>query len=83
MRQKSLILFCVLALLLGVGPMAHGEEGESDLVLVGLAYESDALDGANLANGEGTGFRLGYLDGERIFWQIAYTEVGTLITATR
>lgn len=74
MRQKSLILFCVLALLLGVGPMAHGEEGESDLVLVGLAYESDALDGANLANGEGTGFRLGYLDGERIFWQIAYTE---------
>lgn len=74
MRQKCLIFLCVLALLLGAGPMAHGEEGDNGLVLVGLAYGSGALDGANLANGEGTGFRLGYLDEARAFWQVAYTE---------
>ncbi len=74
MKRNCLMLLCILVLLLGVGPAAHGEEEDRSLVLVGLAYGNNALDGANLANGEGSGFRFGYLDEERNFWQMAYTE---------
>lgn len=74
MKQKCLTIFCALLLLLGASPFAWAEVNSDDaLVLVGLAYGSDALDGANLSNAVGTGFRFGYLDEERNFWQMLYT----------
>lgn len=43
------------------------------MVLIGLAYGSNALDGANLANKSGSGYRLGYLDADRGFVSLGYT----------
>lgn len=73
MKRKILTALCALALLLPLHPAAHAAEDEEAVVLVGLAYGDDTLDGANLANGEGSGFRFGYLDEERAFWQVGYT----------
>lgn len=47
--------------------------GDNALVLVGLAYNKTALDGANLANAVGSGYRFGYLDEQRVFWPVGYT----------
>lgn len=47
---------------------------EDETVIVGLFYGSTALDGANLQNSVGSGYRFGYLDGERKFQQLGYTE---------
>lgn len=47
--------------------------GDGILVLVGLAYKNTALDGANLANAVGNGYRFGYLDERRVFWPVGYT----------
>lgn len=44
-----------------------------ETVLVGLFYGSTALDGANLQNSVGSGYRFGYLDGERNFQSLGYT----------
>lgn len=74
MRRKCLPLLCTLTLLFSLVPTASAEvNSDQALVLVGLAYGSGALDGANLSNGEGTGFRFGYLDEERNFGQMGYT----------
>lgn len=74
MKRKSLTFLCVLALLFGMSPSSHAEVKSDDaMVLVGLAYKNGALDGANLSNGVGTGFRFGYLDEGRNFWQMGYT----------
>ena len=49
---------CALALTAALLPSAQGKDSTGDdLVLVGLAYGSTALDGANLANSVGSGFR--------------------------
>ena len=65
---------CALALTAALLPSAQGKDSTGDdLVLVGLAYGSTALDGANLANSVGSGFRFGYLDEARTFWQVGYT----------
>ena len=42
-------------------------------IRVGLYYGSSALDGANLANEVGSGFRLGYFDGRQSFQELGYT----------
>ena len=74
MKQRCLTIFCALTLFLGMVPAAYAEvNSDSAPVLVGLAYGNGALDGANLSNGVGTGFRFGYLDEERNFWQMGYT----------
>lgn len=74
MKQKCLTILCMLAILLNIAPLTRAEvNGDDATVLVGLAYGSGTLDGANLSNGVGTGFRFGYLDEERNFWQMAYT----------
>lgn len=44
------------------------------VVQVGLYYGSNAMDGANLENNVGTGYRLGYMDENRIFQPLGYTE---------
>ena len=73
MKRRWLIILYTLALLLPILPQAQAEEGESvKPVLVGLYYDSNTLDGANLKNSVGTGYRLGYLDENRAFWQMGY-----------
>ncbi len=49
-------------------------EKENRTVLVGLAYGSTGLPGANLQNAEGSGYRLGYLDENRVFQQLGFTQ---------
>jgi len=76
MKQKWLAGLCATLLTLGcIIPTTHADEAvTAKLVLVGLAYGSNTLDGANLANEVGTGYRFGYLDGERNFQMLGYTE---------
>ncbi len=74
MRRNRLTALCTIALLwIFALPAARAAESGMS-VLVGLAYGSGALDGANLANDAGRGFRLGYLAEDRIFQQLGYTE---------
>lgn len=74
MKRKCLIILCALLLFMNLLPLVYAEEKRGEApVLVGLAYGSDTLSGANLSNGTGTGFRFGYLDEERNFWQMGYT----------
>lgn len=47
---------------------------EDRTVLVGLAYGSSGLPGANLQNATGSGYRLGYLDKDRVFHQLGFTQ---------
>lgn len=60
-------------------PPAEGEtppevsEPLGEIVHVGLVYGDNALAGANLANDVGSGFRFGYTDENRKFWQVGYT----------
>lgn len=77
MKRKWLTILCALTLLLLYAPPSVlAEEGEvyTPPVLVGLYYGSNALDGANLKNSVGTGYRFGYLDEDRAFWQMGYTQ---------
>ncbi len=46
---------------------------DGQMIRVGLYYSSDALDGANLANETGSGFRLGYFNSANEFVQLAST----------
>lgn len=48
-------------------------EAIGETVHVGLAYGDNALAGANLANDVGSGYRFGYTDENRKFWQVGYT----------
>lgn len=74
MKQKLPVLICTLSLILLFFPTAHAEGQDDELtVLVGLAYDSHAIPGANLANSEGTGYRFGYLDSERTFCPLGET----------
>lgn len=74
MKGKWLTSICALALILNLVPSARAAENKGmATVLVGLAYGSSVLDGANLANDVGTGYRFGYLDGDRVFQPVAYT----------
>ena len=47
---------------------------ENRIIRVGLYYASDVMDGANLLNSVGSGYRLGYFDGENQFVQLGSTE---------
>lgn len=56
-----------------VDPVPPEPETDGNRVLVGLFYGSDALPGANLKNSVGEGYRLGYLDKDRAFWEVGRT----------
>ena len=73
MKHKWLTAFCALALVTASLPAAHADGPVDPLVLVGLAYGGNALDGANLENQVGVGYRFGYLDADRTFLQVGYT----------
>ncbi len=47
---------------------------EDSTIIVGLAYGSNALPGANLQVDVGTGYRFGYLDADRVFQPLGSTE---------
>lgn len=53
-------------------------EPTGEVVHVGLVYGEQALAGANLANDVGSGYRFGYTDETRKFWQIGYTSESAL-----
>lgn len=47
---------------------------EDSTIIVGLAYGSNALPGANLQVDVGTGYRFGYLNADRVFQPLGSTE---------
>ena len=83
MRRKFVqiaALFLALGLLTGI-EATHANASDTSLddqiIRVGLAYngyQSKTLDGANLANETGSGFRLGYFDASNQFVQLGATE---------
>ena len=85
MRQKWLTVLCTAALLSAFLPPAARAAGtETVPVLVGLVYGSDALDGANLKNDAGSGYRFGYLDTDRNFCPVGETrETGVSVVKTQ
>ncbi len=71
-----------LTLLLPGGAPRASAAVEDRLLRVGLAYGSGALPAANLENSVGSGYRLGYYDGEGNFTALA-TTAETKITMLR
>ena len=78
--RKRIVQFAAaaLALALMAGAPAGGSAAASPVtadpvIRVGLFYGSSALDGANLLNDVGSGYRLGYYDSQRVFHALAQT----------
>ena len=78
--RKRIVQFAAAALALAL--LAGAPAGESSaaeavtadpVIRVGLFYGSSALDGANLLNDVGSGYRLGYYDSQRAFQTLAQT----------
>ena len=81
MRKKfvqiaAVCLLAGVALALGPGasPTADAASQGEETIRVGLYYGSSAMDGANLANEVGEGFRFGYFDEDEQFVSLAYSE---------
>lgn len=71
--QVVLSLALLIAVVAPLEPAYAASEVEKP-VLVGLVYGSQAAPGGNVLNDVGTGYRFGYLDGERNFITLGYTE---------
>ena len=54
-------------------PTASAASADDQIIRVGLYYGSSAMDGANLANEVGEGFRFGYFDGDGQFVSLGST----------
>jgi len=74
-RKKYFTALFAAALVLSAAPAAHASSALPATALVGLHYGSGAMDGANLLNKTGTGYRFGYLDADRTFHQVGSTDV--------
>lgn len=78
MKKRFVSFLCAAALLCSVLPATYADEEEEEkkdtIVQVGLFYENGAMDGANLENSVGTGYRLGYMDENRDFQSLGYIE---------
>lgn len=76
--MRRFFLRCAAAALAAVLtlPPALAAERDREMVRVGLAYGSGALASANLENntGYGSGYRLGYFDGDLDFVELARTD---------
>jgi stage II sporulation protein D len=72
--RKKFVHFAALLLALCVIPLvpAHAA-GEETIIRVGLYYGSSALQGANLLNAVGSGYRFGYFDSDKQFVELAST----------
>jgi len=53
-------------------------ELSKQIVRIGLRYGSDAMDGANLGNSVGSGFRFGYYNSDNKFISVGYTSKTTI-----
>lgn len=76
MKQKfvQIAALCLaLVLLLPTSAAAQSSPGDT-VIRVGLFYGSSGLDGANLLNSVGSGYRLGYFDSSNQFVQLGTTE---------
>lgn len=73
--RKKFVQFAALLLAFCLIPLIPASAVEDNpIIRVGLYYGSSALDGANLANSVGSGFRFGYYDSFDQFVELAYTE---------
>lgn len=73
--KKSLVFFLAAALFCGSMPFASASYTPPvSTVRIGLYYGSGALDGANLENSVGSGYRFGYYDADRNFVSVGYTD---------
>ena len=78
MRKKMMVRAAALALALALAvpalPGAEAARFEADpVVRVGLFYGGSALDGANLLNKVGSGYRFGYFDNDLEFQELGWT----------
>ena len=69
----ALALALLAGLPAGESAAAAGTVTADPVIRVGLFYGSTALDGANLLNDVGSGYRLGYYDRQRVFQTLAQT----------
>lgn len=72
--RKKFVQFAALLLAFCLIPLvpAHAAGGDT-IIRVGLYYGSSALDGANLENSVGSGYRFGYYDSDNQFTELADT----------
>jgi stage II sporulation protein D len=72
--RKKFVHFAALLLAACLIPLvpAHAA-GEETIIRVGLYYGSSALQGANLLNQVGSGYRFGYFDSDKQFVELAST----------
>ncbi len=71
--QFAAIVLATAVILPQMPAVKAAQPPSHDTVLVGLAYGSTAMPGANLLNSAGSGYRFGYLDESRHFIQLGYT----------
>jgi len=79
MKKKWLQVVCAAALAVCSIPhvraaAAPADTSQVNVALVGLAYGAGAMDGANLLNDVGSGYRFGYLNASREFCPLGETE---------
>lgn len=85
-RKSVQIVMClVILVLLCVPPWpARAAAAAERPILVGLVYGGGASPGGNVLNDVGTGYHYGYLDGERNFIPLGYTdETGVSVVKTQ
>lgn len=83
MKRKfvQIAALCVALALLTVSsasaapPWAWPKEEEETIIRVGLAYGTGVMEGANLMNEVGSGYRFGYYDSDNRFVELGYTDV--------
>lgn len=75
-RKTVQVVLSLALLLTAAAPLqpAHAAAAAERPVLVGLVYGSGAAPGGNVLNDVGTGYRFGYLDGERSFVTLGWTD---------
>lgn len=76
MKKKfvQFVAFLLVVALLPVIPASANPGMEGDTIMrIGLCYGGSAMEGANLLNSTGTGYRFGYYDANNFFVELAST----------
>ena len=69
--QIAALFLSVLLLVLGSGTASAAPAGTGERIIrVGLHYGTGAIEGVNLLNEEGSGFRFGYYDSSNRFVEL-------------
>lgn len=69
--QFVTMFLCVVISLVSV--VSATDTSETVMLRIGLNYNTDTLAGANLSNDVGTGYRFGYFNVDKVFYQVGYT----------